>query len=108
MTEIKSTDIMQYKVVEEAIPDLVELTGLAEEKWRAIMRQGAQLGVQHQAFIIRSEVRWRMLLAKYMLHVGDVEGSHFLDTESYDAPALTEEEVQLLTQLLEEHRPRED
>jgi hypothetical protein len=108
MTEMKSTTIMQYKVVEESLPDLIELTGLPEEKWRVIMQNGSKFGIQNHAFIIPSEVRWKLLLAKYMLHVGDVEGSYFIDSENYDVPPLTEEDRALLSQLLEEHRPKED
>lgn len=100
----KSTDIYQYELTETTMAELIEKTGLAADRWQRIMQNGAQFGVRSHVFIIPSEVRWRALLAKYMLHVEDMEGENFINHRHYDGPQLTEEDRQLLTELLEEHR----
>lgn len=99
----KSTDIYQYELTETTMPVLIEKTGLAEDRWRRIMANGSAFGVRSHVFIIPSEVRWRDLLARYILHIKDTEGVTYIDGAAYDVPPLTAEDRQLLTALLEEY-----
>lgn len=101
-TERHPNDILQFLLIEEALPELVEHTGIVEKKWRSIMNEDGQFGLRTRVVVMPSEVRWRALLHKYINFVADCEGTDFLEDHSFDVPDLSPEDRELLRKAKDE------
>ncbi len=102
--ERKSTDIAMYILGEDTIPDLVDETGMDADRWVRILAADRSFGLRSKVYIVPSEVRWRSLLAKYAIHVGDCEGTSFIGKTEHsdDGHDLTDEEREMIHQLIKE------